>query len=146
MDNAFLVTDPIAAAISNDGNGMIISCSEEKLFSDSFSQIRDYIGPGLDYIFPTIANDYYLLIGRDYVALAFMSREESIIVWGDYSGYSEFVGFNREKSTFTILRGENESVTREILWNFETPTLKSRIVKWDSLDYFGPIIKRSSYF
>ena len=145
-DNLFRTDERIAAAVSNDGAGLIVSCGENKLFSDSLCLPKDYAGPRLDYIFPMIANDYYLFIGRDYTALAYISKGEGEIIWEYYSKYSDFTGFDREASSFSVVTDDKEKIIREILWNFERPTLRSRIAKWDSLDYFGPVRHRSQYF
>ena len=141
----FINNRRIAAALSNDGSGMIVSCKEKTLLSNTLSVPENYKGPQLDYIFPTITDNYYLFFGNNYAALVYMTKEEGTIIWEDYTAYSELIGFNREKSIFSV-QTDDGPVSREVLWNFEKPSVKSRIVIWENPDYFGPKYKRSSYF
>ena len=100
----------------------------------------------LDYIFPTVADHYFLLFGNKYIGLAYMSGERGEMIWQDLSPYEKLIRFNREKSIFTVRINEQETLSREILWNYEKPTIRSKFVNWENLDDFGPVKFRSTYF
>ncbi len=143
--NNFDEKDPMSAALSNNQENIIASCCEKPLYS-GLCIPENYIGPNLDYIFPLIADHYYLLFGKRYIGLAYISRKRGEMVWQDLSPYEKLIGFNREKSIFTIKVNEKETLTREILWNYEKPTIQSKFVNWENLDYFGPVNYVSTYF
>jgi len=144
--NRFDPSDPVTASLSNDGKSLVVSCPEKKLYSSLLCVPSEYNGPYLNCIYPAIADNYYVFFGENYIGLAYMTQETGEIVWEDYSPYEKLIGFDRENSIFIVERKKGETIAREILWNYENPTLRSRIVTWENLDYFGPLKYGSTYF